>query len=473
LRVARALRAAEPEPVRAVVPEPVRAVVPEPVRAVVPEPVRAVVPEPVRAVVPEPVRAVVPEPVRAVVPEPVRAAVPEPVRGVASAPVRAVVPDPPGPSAPPPPEVGARPAESGRPGSTGGDVPWWAAAPGASEPGPTPGTIGWLWPEETATQGGGGGPRWRPPRRWRYRAATLFTLAAGVLVGAGLFVGIALHSTPVAGAAHPNSTPKATAGPTAGASTPAAQIPAADPGLNGDLTQAATWVSQQVASGTLVACDNQTCAALTAVGFPAAQQIQIQLNPETLANASVVVVTPAVRSYLSTNPSLGDYVTPAVLASFGQVTIQMVDLDGAAAYQTALSQDVQARIAMGEQLLNSGYISASATATSELEAGDVDSRVLLVLQALCYQEPIDVLGFGDAGPGASPGIPLRGVQLAEFDPNALVSRTAYLQVLQQVLNAQATFPAPQHAGVVPLGNGQNGVQIEYAAPSPFGLLTAG
>ncbi len=228
-----------------------------------------------------------------------------------------------------------------------------------------------------------------------------------------------------------------------------------------------------MATGALVACDNQTCAALTAGGFPAAQQVQIEVNPQSLATASVVVVTPAVRSYLSTNPGLANDVTSAVLASFGEVTIQVVDTAGAAAYQTALSEDVQARIAMGEQLINTGFISVSATAESELEAGDVDSRLLLVLQALCYQEPIDILAFGDAGPGASQGIPFRGVQLAEFDPNAGVSRSEYLQVIQQVLNAQATFPPYQKAGPVTLSNGQTVVQIEYAAPSPLGQLTSG
>ncbi len=444
LRVAKALRAVESAPLAGVPPEPTPAV-PEPPAAAARPAAAAVSAVPVESVYPSPSPlAAVPEP-------PVAAA--WPAAAVSNPPV-----EPPHAPSPPP---AAEPAYPTRPLISAGP-----------DPEPMPGTIGWLWPEETPTRRGGGGPRWRPPGRWRYRAATLITLAAGGLVGAGLFIGIALHSTPVAGALHGNSSPKATARPAASADpTPSiAPSPAANTaGLATSLTEAVTWVSQQLTAGTAVACDNQTCAELTAAGFPAAQQVQIQVNPESLANASVVVVDPAVRAYLSTNPSLANYVTPTVLASFGQVTIQVVDLDGAAAYETALSDDVQARIQLGEQLLNSGFISASATATSELQAGEVDSRLLLMLQALCNQEPIDILAFGDSGPGASQGVPFRGVQLAEFDANAEVSRSAYLQVMQQVLSAQATFPAYQKAGPT-VADGQTVIQVEYGVPSPLGLL---
>jgi hypothetical protein len=210
---------------------------------------------------------------------------------------------------------------------------------------------------------------------------------------------------------------------------------------------------------------------LTASGLPVNQVVQVALNSQSLLSASVVVVTPVLRGLFDTNPSLGNYVAPAVLAGFGSVSIQPIDTAGAAAYQAALSQDVQARIKLGEQLLNSGFISASATAQSELVAGDVDSRVLRMLQAVANQEPIDVLAFGDTGPGASQGVPFRGVQMAEFDANAGVSRSAYLRVMQQVLTAQTTFPAYQKAGPVPLPDGQNAIQITYAAPSPLGLLS--
>jgi hypothetical protein len=280
-----------------------------------------------------------------------------------------------------------------------------------------------------------------------------------------------LHSTPVAGGAHGNSTPKATARPAPSASTPST-APTTDPALAPDISQAVTWLSQDLAAGTIVGCDAQTCAALTAAGMPASQQVLLGSASQSLSGASIVIVTPALRSLFETNPSLGNYVAPTILAGFGEVTIQAIDPDGAAAYETELSDDVQARIQAGEALVNSGFISASATAESELEAGDVDARLLLLLQALSNQEPIDVLTFAASGPSASPSVPYRGVQLAEFDPNAGVSRSEYLQVFQQVLNAAATFPAPWKAGPVTLPNGQTVVQIEYALPLQFGLLNS-
>jgi len=380
---------------------------------------------------------------------PVAAAPPPP----AQPPVAA---EPPPPPAQPPPPVPPPPA--GEP-----DSPWW---PKAGSAGPTPGSIGWLWPEETGTRGGGG--RWKPPGRRRYRTAALAAAGVIVLGGAGVFIGISLHSRSVAAPGLARSS-SPTAQPTSPAPSPA---PTPNPNAAA-LTAAASWITQQVAVGTDVACDPQTCAALTAAGFPADQEVQVTPNTQSLSNASLVVMTPELNNFLTeVNPSLGSYVAQVVLASFGGVSIQPIDSAGAVAYETALTQDVQARTQVGEQLLNSGFISASATAESELAAGDVDSRVLLVLQALANQEPIDVLAFGDAGPGASQGVPFRGVQLAEFDPNAGVSRQAYLQVIQQVLTAQTNFPAYQHAEPVTLADGQTAIQIQYAAPSPLGLLNA-
>jgi hypothetical protein len=465
LRVARALRAAGPEPVPAGGPEPVPAAGPEPVPAAGPEPVHAAGPPPVRAVEPPPVFAAGPPPVRAVEPPPVRAVEPPPVRAV----------EPPPASSLPP--LGGHPAESMQPTRAADDGPWWASTP-ASEPGPTPGTIGWLWPEDTTTRGGGGGgQRWRPPRRWGYRAVTLVTLAAGVLVGAGLFVGIALHSTPVAGGAHGKSTPKATSAPTPSADPmPSASSSAGGNagGLAASLSQAAAWVNAQVGSGsnTLVACDNQTCAALTAAGFPVAQQVAVQTDPQSVTSANIVVVDPTVRSYMNSHPGLANYVTPTVLASFGQVTVQVVYPEGVAAYQAALNADVQARIQLGQQLLDSGQLTASPAAEADLENGDVDPRLLLALQSLADSEPIDVLAFEDAGPVPSAGAPYRAIELAVSDSASGLSQSAYVQWLEQTVTAEATFPSYLKAGPVTLPDGQTAGGIEYGAPTPLGLLSS-
>ena len=161
---------------------------------------------------------------------------------------------------------------------------------------------------------------------------------------------------------------------------------------------------------------------------------------------------------------------PTDLASFGsgnaEVTVQVVYPAGAAAYEAALSANVQTRMKVGKQLLNTGKVSGSAAAESDLVAGAVDPRLLLVIEAIAHLEPVDVVGFTDAGPGASAGVPFRLMALAETDPAASVSASAYLQAMLNLLKAHATFPAFNHVGQV-VSHGQKVVQVEYAAPSPL------
>ncbi len=299
-----------------------------------------------------------------------------------------------------------------------------------------------------------------------------------MLAGAGLIIGMSLHSTPVA-SAHAKTTPTVRPTPKADPKpsitpTPAASVPAGggvDPGVPGDRSAAVAWVAQQVAAGTVVACDVPTCAALTAAGFPPAQEVQVDMASQSLSNATLVVVTPPLRTlFTAMDPALGSYVAPEIMASFGQVTVQVIDPNGAADYEARLAQDVQDRIQLGQQLLNSGRVSASATAQGQLAAGDVDSRVLLALQALATQQPIDVVDFGDSGPGAGPGIPFRTVDLAESDAAAGMAPSAYLQSMIRLLRAHANFPAFTKASQATLPTGQTVVEVEYPAPSPLGLL---
>jgi hypothetical protein len=195
------------------------------------------------------------------------------------------------------------------------------------------------------------------------------------------------------------------------------------------------------------------------------------VTSKSLSNAGLVVVTPDVRTLITAiNPGLGADVAPTDLASFGsgsaQVSVQVVYPDGAAAYEAALSQNVQQRVKVGTQLLTTGTVSASAAAASDLAAGAVDPRLLLVIKAMASLEPVDVVGFADSGPGASAGVPFRQVALAETDPAASVAASAYLRAMLQLLQAHATFPAFTHVGHVTLPDGTKVVQAEYAAPSP-------
>jgi len=128
----------------------------------------------------------------------------------------------------------------------------------------------------------------------------------------------------------------------------------------------------------------------------------------------------------------------------------------------ALNHGVQTRIRTGRQLLASGNVSASAAAESDLMAGAVDSRLLRVIKAIANVEPVDVLGFADPGPGAD--APFLQMTLAETDQAASVSTPLYRQQLIALLHAHASFPAV-HANQVTLGDGQEAIQVEYAAPS--------
>ena len=292
------------------------------------------------------VRAAEPEAVQAAEPQPVQAAEPEPVWAAES--------QRQGEAAYPPP---AEPPRRTRP----------AAA--AYDDQPSPGSIGWLWHEETTTARGSSS-RWQP-RAGRgggsgHRTTALAVLGAVVLGAAGLIIGLSLHSAP--GEANGNSAAKtsakpATTAPNSVTSNPAGVLPGGPP-VAANRAAAVAWLAGEVAAATVVACDASTCATLTANGFPPGQEVHLGLDSQTLSNAGVVIVTPQVRLLLGTvRPRLGSDVVPAVLASFGsgagQVTIQVVDPSGASAYEAALSQDVQERMQLGNKLLDSGSITAS------------------------------------------------------------------------------------------------------------------
>src|SRR5215472_2668732 len=429
------------EPVIAPVPAPA----PEPLRAEMP--MRA--PEPVRAEesvhAPEPGIAPVPAPA----PVPVRAE--EPVR----APERVNAQQP---------MIAAEPARR-------------AAPPRATWPPtePSPGTIGWLWPEEAAGRGGGGGyrppGRWNGSGRWRYRTATMVAAGAVVLAAGGLVVGMSLRGTPVA-VGQGKGVASAPAGK--GSSTPTtapshAASSSATPRLHaGAIIRASNWVARQASADVSVACTAQICPALIAAGLPASREVRLT-NAQSLSNAKIVVVTPALRLLLSTvRPSV---VAPVVLASFGsgsaEITIQPVYPGGGAAYQAALRQDVQTRIRVGEQLLNSGRVTGMPMAQSALAEGRVDPRLLHVLEALTSQQPIDIVSFSNSGPGAGPGIPFRTVELATTDSSSSLIGSAYVQWMGSVvLRPSTAFPAINHPRLATLPDGERVAVLEYPLDPP-------
>ncbi len=228
--------------------------------------------------------------------------------------------------------------------------------------------------------------------------------------------------------------------------------------------EAASWVSSQVSRAGIVACDPAMCAVLQAHGVPAADLLVLRPESADPLGSDVVVATPAVRAQFGGR--LASVYAPQVLASFGtgtrQVDVRAVAPDGAAAFTAALAADLTARRAAGQQLARNPRLTLPGPARAQLQAGRVDSRLLAVLAALSASQRLAVISFGGTGPGAGAGTPLRSVQLTG-DHASLAAMLTFVQ-------AQRVPYRPAHAALGRTGRARSVLTIEFAAPSPAGLL---
>jgi hypothetical protein len=231
---------------------------------------------------------------------------------------------------------------------------------------------------------------------------------------------------------------------------------------------AAAWVFQQVSRTAKVSCDPAMCVTLEAHGIPKADLLELRPGTATPLGSDVIVATAPVRSQFGS--VLDSVYAPVVIASFGsggeRITIRVIAPDGAANYRSALAADMLARKASGAQLLLSTRITASAAASKQLAAGQVDLRLLYAIAYMASQQPVDIVAFGDSPPGASAGIPLRSADLTEADGTASL---AELQAMLAGLRGQHALSAGVQAEIVRLAGGRTVLQIEFAAPSPLGL----
>jgi hypothetical protein len=239
--------------------------------------------------------------------------------------------------------------------------------------------------------------------------------------------------------------------------------------------QAATWVAQQVAADAIVACDPAMCSALQGKGIPASRLLVLQSGNADPLGSNVVMATAAVRSQFGSR--LASVYAPEVLVSFGQgsaqIVIRAVAPDGSAAYRAALQADVQARMAVGQQLLGNPRLQASATARRQLAAGQIDTRLLTTLATLAALYPIDVAGFGGPGAHASAGVPLRSADISGATGVAGARSAVSLSSLKGFLLAQRAPYLPAEMNTVRLATGQAVLRVEFTAPSPLGLLGTG
>ena len=166
-----------------------------------------------------------------------------------------------------------------------------------------------------------------------------------------------------------------------------------------------------------------------------------------------------------------------LLASFGsdgsRIDVRTISLVGAAAYNSALRADLAARRTAGAQLLRSGRLEVGAQAAGQLEAGDVDSRVLVTLATLASQQALRVISFGDASPGDQVPLaemPFRQVTVTGTDSGG---GAAGLAAALAMLHAQRAPYQPGQVTVLDRTGGPAELRIEFPVPSPLGLLTGG
>jgi hypothetical protein len=231
--------------------------------------------------------------------------------------------------------------------------------------------------------------------------------------------------------------------------------------------QSAAWVARQVDRDAIIACDPVMCAALHSRGFPAASLVLIMPSSPYPLGAELVVATAAVREQFGAR--LATVYAPLVIASFGtgqaSIEIRLIPAQGAAGFRSRLAAEERAARNQGALILGNRRIKVSPEASAALAAGHVDERILATLATLAQEHPVHVIAFGDANPGAGPGIPLRSVDLAGTDRAARLSPAVYQHWLLGFLHAQRT---EYLATSITAGRGAGGravVNVEFAAPS--------
>lgn len=275
---------------------------------------------------------------------------------------------------------------------------------------------------------------WHARWHWRFAAVAL-TLGGVAVLMLWLAGGLAGTSSPT------TRLPSAGAGP----ASPAAAAQA----------RAAAWITAQVSSDVMVACYPRMCAALQEQGVAAGRLMPLRSAAASPLGASVLVTS------RSAGGQLASRYAPALIASFGsgasRIEVRAVESGGISAYRAALRADLAARRAAGSQLLRNSHIRFTARGAAQLRASEVDTRLLATLAALASQYSFRVTAFGDAAPGAP-----------------LLFREVTVTGIGHGLAAALAMVRAQNPPYLPARSaiaGQGGLSIEFAAPSPLGLLS--
>ncbi len=236
--------------------------------------------------------------------------------------------------------------------------------------------------------------------------------------------------------------------------------------------QAVSWVAAQVGHDVAVACDAVTCSSLAAKGFPASNLTVLRPTAPDPYGSVLLIATAGVRSQFGSK--LSSVYAPEVIASFGtgssRIDVRVIAARGPAAFRAAVSADLAARKSSGAELLRNSHLTISAVARDQLASGLVDLRLLTTLAFMAGQHPIDIVGFGGVAAGAGPDVPMRIAYLAESDAAVNMNGGTYVRALEAVEHAETPPYVPLSVITTELAGGQPVLQIEFAAPSPLGLL---
>jgi hypothetical protein len=219
---------------------------------------------------------------------------------------------------------------------------------------------------------------------------------------------------------------------------------------------AASWLAGNMTGGTLIGCDPVMCASLSQQGVATADLSPLRPGGDLTADG-LIVATPQARTLMGSAIATA---APELIASFGggQVQVREVTPGGAAGYYSSLlAADLTSRREAGGLILGNPDITASGGTPALLRGGQVDSRILLSLAEIAHSEPLTIVSFGAASPGAAPEVPMRSVLIDVADP---AMAAACLKVQD---------PAMQPLAV---RTGQASLWVEFGAPIPLGLFQA-
>ncbi len=163
--------------------------------------------------------------------------------------------------------------------------------------------------------------------------------------------------------------------------------------------------------------------------------------------------------------SINTAYAPAVLASFGagaaEIDVRVMAPNGVGAYQSRLEQDLKQRKIDDATLVGVNGITLSSTAGQQLNAGQVDSRLVLAIARVASNYSVNVVDFGNVGTGGSPEVPLRYADIAENIP------ATQLSGMRTALAGLDSGIRPARTQDVTLADGQTVLRVEFAAPSPL------